>query len=478
MTLQRIVRQLEVKQRKGIFDVPDVAKDDPYVGRFREKLELKLEDTPLVVQEETYYRSTLNRKLLTDQTRTHWPVNRLAHYGILRPQTGRDFRYENLVGEPLNTLSLAQLISWIFNEPIESIWLPRSTFEEKDFRSKNVTEQIKILFNAYRGSHYLNHLENKMAPHVKKTKEGKEALPTVKEWHTISLRRLTEYFPVWTSTINPLFERSLFIPLHEEFKHGSSLNGMINNIALAQLIALIYDTEIDNILIRTKDDEYLKKLESTYLTKRLLPFLESNNIDPIAEYTVGDAGRKIGRRYLGFYSTIRAGVVGHTEIDPDGTRVTGVDLAIYVLKRTDKKSYNERDVSNLFGKRNLDFSHLGMVVTPEGTISRIWGLFPIYRLISDSARKTLLGEIKNDMHEDLHYGAVSIPVQRESFLITESAQNAYLREYKIKEFTRECAGHILGQLLGTPKKGPSSITTDELMLTTTFEKYIVDIRRI
>jgi hypothetical protein len=479
MSLQRIVRQLEVKQTKGIFSVPDVVKEDPYVGRFREKLLANLDYTPLVVQEETYKRSTISRKLLTDKTRSHWPVNRLAHYGVVRPQKGRDFRYGEFVGEPINTLSLAQLISWIFNEPIENIWLPKSTFEEEDFKKKDVTEQIIILFNAYRGSYYLNHLENNMASHVKKTKMKKEDFPIVREWQGISLRGLLKYFPVCTkSTINPLFERGLFIPLREEFKHGSTLNGMINNIALAQLIALIYDTEIDNILIRTKDDEYLKKLTSTYLTKRLLPFLENNNIDPIADYTVGDAARKIGKGYTVLYRSICTGVVPHTEIDPDGTRVKGVDLAIYKLKRSEKKSYNERDVCNLFGKRNLDFSHLGMVVTSEGKISRIWSLFPIYRLISDSARKTLLEEIKNDMHEDLHYGAVLVPFQRENLIITESAQNAYCREYDIKKFTDECARHIRDQLLGTLKNGPSSITTNELMLTTTFGKYIVDVRRI
>ena len=100
----------------------------------------------------------------------------------------------------------------------------------------------------------------------------------------------------------------------------------------------------------------------------------------------------------------------------------------------------------------------------------------MYDLISGSARKILLGEIKEGLH-DLHYGAISIPVQREQFMITESAQNAYCREFKVKKFTDGCADHIRDKLIGFFQKGANSIKTDELVFTTIYEKYIVDIKK-
>ena len=126
--MPRIVDELNLEQRTGIFEVPEVIESDTGIKRWRNKLLKTLGEVPLVVQEESYYRWGVRTKL---RSSNKFICDKISHYGLLRPLEGSDFSYHVNHREPVSTLSIAQFISWVVQKPIEQI-----LFSEEEFHGR------------------------------------------------------------------------------------------------------------------------------------------------------------------------------------------------------------------------------------------------------------------------------------------------------------------------------------------------------
>src|SRR3989344_3612909 len=133
-------------QTTGIFEHPEFI-GHPRLYRLHEQRTQKT--PPLVVTTETYYRSGLLKKLQIGEDY----ITLFAEEQLLRPQTG-NFEFTGpKEKQPLNTLSLAQTISWLYQQPIETILHTPQQIKTL-LRKQPIEERLNLLFRAYTGSRW------------------------------------------------------------------------------------------------------------------------------------------------------------------------------------------------------------------------------------------------------------------------------------------------------------------------------------
>jgi len=129
-------------QRHGIFELNDDL--ESRLARSKARAFKKLKTTPLVIKEECYSLRGARQKL--HMSEGGFLNKKLLPLGLIR-------RSEvNHKCKPIDTLSLAQTISWLCNVDIESVLLPREYFSSKVFASLDLRIRMDKLFNAYEGS--------------------------------------------------------------------------------------------------------------------------------------------------------------------------------------------------------------------------------------------------------------------------------------------------------------------------------------
>ena len=151
-TIDRIVDKLDIEQTEGIFEVPDKLNENTWIKKWLDKFRQDINQTPLVVAEENYYKNGIEVKLKASRPLV---TEKLAKSGLIRPRDKEDFSYKPpYVREPVSTLSLAQTISWIWQKPIEEILVSGDYFLSEDFLQEEYNERLKTLFNAYSGCNW------------------------------------------------------------------------------------------------------------------------------------------------------------------------------------------------------------------------------------------------------------------------------------------------------------------------------------
>ncbi len=175
-TLEDIAEEVELSQDKGIFHIPDTIKGRRVIRYFLEYAK-KQKKHPIVVLEEKYTRQSVMQKLGEDRC---YNSNRnlviaLLQYKLLRTPSGEEPDYH---GVAIDNLSLAQVISFAYQVPIEEVLVPKSYFSSKNFKSKNTSKRIQTLYNAYTGTSWFERFKRKY-----KRRKSKQKFTS---WYNIS----------------------------------------------------------------------------------------------------------------------------------------------------------------------------------------------------------------------------------------------------------------------------------------------------
>ncbi|MDP2750759.1 MAG: hypothetical protein Q8O89_08065 [Nanoarchaeota archaeon] len=446
--IESIVNKLDVKQSTGIFHIPPALDEDlkqdmkRWLKRTRNNLSDKM---PLVVENERYTRAGVEKKLECSERVV---TEKLAKYGLIRPVGGADFSYQVSIREYVEPLSIAQVVSWVFQEPIESIM-----FTAKQLKSQNDnanSENMERMFNAYKGCSWF---ENFKKRHVELTTTF---LPIVKDWQRIGKDDL-EYYFFASNQINGdiwrLFEKG-FIKTHRPRKNG--IVRMVNNESLAEFIATLHKTEKAAILLKYEQDQFINDIVEGFLENKLKPCLEEKRISPDGEYSVLECSQIINRSYNAVYNMFNPGLINSIESEKlklknkvpiKSIAVPGIDLALYLLKNSNKQQFNTQDVFDLFGMEKIDLTKLGMKISENGTYSKNRYVFPMYDFISEKAKEMFYAEKPLNPKENYFFDKTFIiKCKGREMILPYYVISRYKELYDLKVFDRVCMDHITAEI--------------------------------
>lgn len=313
---------------------------------------------PLVVKEEDYTRSGVRTKLGL----SYEAVLKLAKQGRIRPKNQTNFHYRERKPDPVDTQSLAEVISEKYKRPVSEILQTEQALQQREYC--NQAERVTTLYGAYLGCRWFEYFRRKAQ---------REPQRTIKLWQKPTKSELEQWLNTTKNTIKKLCQKGFIIPETVFIPH--SKNNYVNIEALAQLLYLIHgiDTKIE------KKNQLLEDLVESYTSQRLVPCLEGKRIKPQQEYTLQETAK-----ILNTYPS----QILYAKILPE--QILGVDIAIHYLKKTWKRTFTTNEVAELFGMKEINFEELGIRTTPKGTCSRTNYIFPIYDLIASKSRKKIL----------------------------------------------------------------------------------------
>ncbi|MBU3906734.1 MAG: hypothetical protein KKA64_00615 [Nanoarchaeota archaeon] len=448
--IERLIDKLNISQREGIFQVPEEVSEDKGVQGWLKRLS-NFEQTPLVVKEETYYQVGIEKKLNTSRRII---TEKLSKYGLIRPQGSEDFDYiACAVSEPVSNLSLTQVISYAFNQPIESILVSEDLFSSKEFLEKSPSERVKILFNAYKGSCWFEHFRKKQEQIAKAIKNP----PKIMKNQRISRADLGDYFisrmdSSNKTTLGKLCDKGFIIPANGSFK-SKSLNNLVDNEGLAQLLSLLYSIDKSEILI--KDDNYTEELVSSFVSKRLLPYLAKTGIDEKARYTVSQSSHLTGISYRRIYQAVQKGTINNVSKNSD-IKIRGDELVIYALGNRDKLVFREEDVMNLFGVENTRLGRKYLKPTNHRTYSKHHYVFPLYDEVAKKAKILMLDKSREKDN------SIKLSAFNREIYLPERIQSEYCEVYGLDKWDNYCYEHIREQIHNGRCLG-NKIETDDLI---------------
>ena len=400
---------MNLDQRTGIFAVSEEI--ERYTGLKKWRNRLKRNPMPVVVAGEKYCRNGLQEKLHCSERITN---QRLPAAGLFRPVGGYGF---NGTYTAVDTLSIAQVVSWVFQTPIEEVLFSTNG----ECREKPIGERLDILFHAYAGSNWLDSF-------VKKHRRAAVTPPPVHVTHNISRRDAQKWFLASSThigSIRKFFDEGFVSPLNGGFRVEGNAHNWVNAYELAHLVARVYDIAVEDVMKEDTDEE----LVDYFLTRKLVPYIQNKGIVPEHLYGTYNAARLIGVSPNSFRSAVVRNNV--PSVKRKGKYlISGIDLAIYGLKQG-KPAYTKAEIADLFGVD--DFGSLGMKISENGNISAIHYVYPIYDRIAAQAKERL----HRGMVFSFDEGIVYLP---------PAGQTKYCEAYGIQVFDVDCIGHLQGEL--------------------------------
>ncbi len=387
--LEDIAPEVDISQTKGVFYIPEIIRGRRVIRYFLEFSEDKVEPS-IVVLEEKYTRQSVMYKLGPERC---YNSNRnlviaLLEYGLLRTDSGEKPSHQ---GDAINNLSLAQVISFAYKVPLETILMPKSYFLSEEFLSKNTKERVRILFNAYKGTSWFERFRKK----YKRRKSSQR----FNSWHDISLRDLPEI--LCTSDYEPhnpggnltkLLKSGLLIPKNK-FKR-SSLRNFVDIEALIELVSLTTGKSISELTIK---DYYIDRVVESYMDNRLLPYLKKNSLKPDQRISLKAARLLTGIGTDELVKRLRIKLpTNRRRFYSQDIDIYAFDLAAYELKNSYLQSFGEQDVAFLFGMKKMDLERCGLRPNKNGRYARHQRVFPFYDKVAAIARKKILKQDGNN----------------------------------------------------------------------------------
>ncbi|PIN90427.1 hypothetical protein COU57_03510 [Candidatus Pacearchaeota archaeon CG10_big_fil_rev_8_21_14_0_10_32_14] len=439
MPLESVIEEININQRKGIFELPKRVKEDVSIKRWFDNV-VSFEEVPVVVREESYNINSVHKKI---GMMPYEIARKLTSPGILRHK-----KRESKLNK-ISQLSLAQLFSWSYQKPIEEILISQDYFKSPEFkRSTPKVERVSFLCNAYEGTRWFENFRK----HVFKISDQP---PKIYSWQRISRFDVADLFLIGNgnkTSLDKLTSLGFLIPKNKNFQRSSKDN-IVDNKSLAQLIACLYDTPLSEVF--SHDSSYINYLSRNYLENKLIPYLKENDIDPLEPYTLKEASEIIKRPFLSIQSAGIKNRIRHLLEKP--YRALGIDFAIYTLKETQQFKYTYRDLIKLFGVNKLDLRLLVIKPSKDMTFSRHHYVYPLYDLVTDKARKIYFNEDEKDRVKIMtcKYGSKSL-------ILTRQAIKSYLSSYNMTEFTEECRIHIESELEKRDQGKDGSYSTRDL----------------
>ena len=456
MPLESVLEEIDINQSEGIFDVPDRIKTDRLLKRWIDKFIPQSDYIPLVVEDEIYSVHSIQNKLgLT----TNEILRKLISSELLR----YDQRISSI--SPINTLSLAQIISLGYQKPIEEILLSEEYLQSNEFKSSmSSTQRVRTICNAYEGTRWFENLRK----HVHKVSEKPL---TIYSWQRISRHGLMDLFLIGDgngTSLRRLTSKGIIISKKQSGFKKSSMDNLIDNLALAELIANLY--RVDRKETYSEDMSYINYLAENFLNNRFSPYIKKRGIKPRKKYTVREAseitGRSTGSLRLGA-TRKRIHHIGKRDI-----QTLGLDIAIYALKGTQKPKFTLKEFAELFGVDNLDKRKLLINQSPNRTYSRGHYVFPIYDLVTIRAIELFFSGWTSPQSTKKIKEEINCKFGNEILLISESAIRSYLQSYKLSEFTEECRQHIEDELSSSKHLGNGKYESLDLMFKLKEDKII------
>lgn len=428
-----ISRKLKKKQKKGIFKVPDL-RNRRIIRGWLEWV-VSSSEVPLVIENEKYTRSSAMKKI---GKKGRFSANRnllivLNEYRILRSMKKGVFKEPK---ELVDTLSLAQTISWKYKIPIQEIHLTQEYLSSRDFKRKSPAERVKILFNGYTGIKWFETFKRRY-------KDYGEDVDSVYDWQNIRLRDLSEI--LGTSEYEPkslnhnlvrLVNIGIVFPKKgKKFRPNNSRN-FVHNEGFAQLIACLTDRDFEDVYVR--DDPYFTRLVDRFIVNRVFPFLDHYQIDYNEELTTDEASEILGIKRDSVTGKIEKNVLKNTERNGRYRKINPIDLAILALKRTDKLSFTADEMSKLFGFNRLQPARLGLRKNDNNRYSRHHHVFPLYDVVAEEARKLLVSN--NSSGEK--YTSTPMVANYNLYYFTGKAKSSYCYAYGVSKFDNQCLEHV------------------------------------
>ena len=357
----------------------------------------KPKSPPLVMKSERYFKSGLRHKFHIGN-----PIlNAFLQLGILHHSENRKISYREFM--PFDTSSIAKItqIGWKTNG-LEAL-IEREPWNEETAKKYTPIEQVERLCNAYTGSFWFEMFRNR---YIKMHQKLGRPLPHIHEWQIIQ-RNSLDYllFADISNKVMRLCERKIILPRNGcTFKEKSCRN-LVHPGAIAQLLAFLHETQIDEIYIPADKDNFLKKMLDNLVENNIMPYMLKNEIHPAFWYDPFQASKK---------SHLSTGVLKHARLqgrlpykesdNPEKPLVRGIDLALFALRKPSKKSYNINEIAARFGVKPEHVKELHLPPTPyERTYGAQASVEPLYDEVAGRIRTSFIQD-KNAPAQESRFG--------------------------------------------------------------------------
>lgn len=457
-----IIDLIDLNQERGIFQVPSIIINDigtkRWLIRFRENPK---KERIKVICGESYNLAGVQKILGVSSKVT----NKLCSLGLLRPKEnnfslfGKGYMVKRKFVSPL---SLAQVISFASERPIEEILIDKDFFQKRKFLEQDPKERIKQIFQAFEGVSWFENLKLR----VKRNLADQREAIFLRKNDRIRYLDLQDILGIFHSgwqgeagALKKIKDLGLII-----FQNGYKPKGPKNFVdteALAQLISLFSNRHINEILLPVdKTEGYLTEC---FYQRRLIPSLNLFRLDPRRLYTISEGAKLLGLKRQTLYNAVKKATVKNAQYLKDKRQwlILGIDLMIYKLRQTQKRSFSQKDIADLFGITVNKVKELRLKVSTKGTFSRHHYVFPLYDRLAEKVRNKALEEYQDDQE------LIRFSLGDFSFCLTQEAQRSYCREYG-GDFDETCLEHIKNELrnqssLNQCQKGMNKIITPELV---------------
>ncbi len=388
------------------------------VQAWRERLQQK--PLPLVIEEERYYRSGIQRKLGFSRKLTRT----LLKADALHLQSPR---YRK---KPVDNKSLAGLISWATGRQSEEVLISEKYFGSTSFQAMPLTDQISIIDRAYTGTHWFEKLRRRW---MQKTTAGTQLLFYPRQ--QIGRRELADLLDVAESSSAGGLTKA-FRFLGGKRKCSKSLHNTAPLENVAMFLSYLCNVPVEKIL-RSNPAE---KLAGCFVKRKLLPFVLQHNIGLHQYYSLARAADSSGTTYPRLFYAVQRARIPNARVLGRTPYVNGLELALYALKHTERQSWTPQDVADLFGTEQEKTVELAaLTISRRGTISRHHYVFPLYERVASCVRKEIYGQ----------RWAQPIQVRKRTFYLSVPALIEYCRQYGLEAFDHDCREHLEKELADT-----------------------------
>lgn len=393
-----------IPQTKREIDIPI------WISRVRRNYE----NAPLVVADETYFKIGVKRKL-------HIPseiMSALTSSGIIRYSAdGSVFHRSWGEVRPLDPLSIAQVISNIFERPIEEVFLSSGALRGA-VHSLPPDLRVQQLCQSYIGTNWFEYTCRKQRNILKQSN-----IPTIREWYVIPASSLDNWLVLSPKYVAKLGRAGFLIPEHGGELKSKSMYNLLNTRSFAQLLAFFYKCSPDQIFIPTDRDKVFHSFRDKLLEGRVLPYLLEHGLAPWGSYTLPEVAAVTGRTEKDWQSRIftSKGIsYEHASYRKDRMRVAlrGIDIALDVLRMPYKKQLSREDIAALFACTRYEVDTLHLPLSREGTYGGQQSVFPLYDKFRSNIRGLFLKNSETSNSEEksswyihrafLYYGVDSI----------------------------------------------------------------------
>lgn len=448
-TLEEIISKADMSQEKGIFYIPKDIKKRRVIRYFLKYAE-KQPECPLVVLEEKYTRQSIIHKLSKKRcfNSNRNLVKAFLEYKLLRTPSNEEPDYQ---GAPIDNLSLAQVISYAYQVPIENVFLSKSYFSSSKFKSQNRKQKIKTLVNSYTGASWFERFKRKY-----KRRKRNQRFTT---WHNIPLSDLprllctSDYEPNDPAgNLTKLVMNNFIIP-RDKFKRFSSRN-FIDVYALIELASQVTGKCKEKL---TNHDPYINYIARKFIYEKLIPHIRKTNLKLGENITLETARYRTGMDSDVLCRALKIKPNKAKRFYSKGTKIPAIDLALYELKNTHAQVFGKSDIARLFGMDDLDLERCNLHPNKNGTYNRIQRVFPFYDSVSIIVKEMLITSAK------IPKPKVPLRFKDDVYYITSKTEKSYKKVYDIPRFDSTSIEH-LRQCLSKGERVNGRIITPELIL--------------